>query len=122
MSAESLRVLYVGNAMIGHALKDCVEPLGWYIYQPESLIEALGVYITCAPHLVIMETVTKSGFGLEAFEHIRSIDHTPVIMLGNPQEQVDEYTHVLPAGSPLSKVVLAAQEFVEVSQCLGRRR
>jgi DNA-binding response OmpR family regulator len=121
MSAESLRVLYVGNAMIGYALKDCVEPLGWYVYQPESLIEALGVYITCAPHLVIVETITHGGFGPEVYEHVRSLDQVPVIMLGKTQERVDDHTYLLPAGSPLSKIVITAQELVEAYQCSGRR-
>ncbi len=116
MSAESTRVLYVGEAMSGFSFKNCVEPLGWYVYMPTTRLEALGTFISCVPHLVIVDGVTGSTLGQDVYRHIRSVDMTPVIFVGETQEQIDEATRLLPADTSLSTLIFAARQLVGSDQ------
>jgi len=113
MSAEVLEILYVGNAVAGEAFKECFEPFGWNVYVPANRVEALGMFIICVPHLVILDTLKDPALAQDVYNHIRTVDATPVIIVGTIDEIADEATRTVPACTPLSTMAFLARELVE---------
>lgn len=46
MSYQQPMILYIGSSEQGTQLLNAVEPLGWWVYQPKTITEALGMYIS----------------------------------------------------------------------------
>jgi hypothetical protein len=113
MSAEVLEILYVGNAVAGEAFKDCFEPFGWNVYVPTNRMEALGMYITYVPHLVILDTLKDSALTQDVYRNIRTVGATPVIVVGTIGEIEDAAARTVPACTPLSTLAFLARELVE---------
>jgi len=117
MSAEVLEILYVGNTIAGLAFKECFEPLGWNVYLPADRIEALGMFINWMPHLVILDALTDSELARYVYYHIRTVDETPVIVvgtIGTIDGVIDcDSTRTVPAHTPLSTLAFLAQELIE---------
>ncbi len=89
-------ILYVGGQEAGQTFAAAAEAHNDYAYLPESLMEALGMYITYFPQVVVIDMALD--YAAEAFEHLRSVDAEPIFLL------TDEYIrsttiHTLPRGS-----------------------
>ena len=113
MSAEVLEILYVGNVIAGAAFKECFEPLGWHVYIPADRMEALGMFINWVPHLVILDALKDPELVQDVYHHIRTVDETPVIVVGTIEEIDCDTTRTVPAHTPLSTLAFLAQELVE---------
>jgi hypothetical protein len=72
-------ILYVGEREAGQALAALVESEGGYIYLPDSLMQALGMYITYFPDVVVIDMETS--YAQQVYDHLRSVDAKPVILL-----------------------------------------
>ncbi len=84
-------VLFIGQAEKGEALAAQVETLGGYVYRPQALLEALGMYITYMPQVVVLD-LTES-YAQEAFQHLRSVDARPLVLLTyRPAREPGVYT------------------------------
>ncbi len=81
MSLQHPLILYVGDAQPGQSLLDVVENAGWWVYQPTETLEALGMYITYMPDAVVINTSTQPDFTGEVYEHLRSIEARPLLVL-----------------------------------------
>lgn len=81
MSLQHPLILYVGDAQAGQALQDAVQNAGWWVYQPTETLEALGMYVTYMPDVVVINAATQPDFTGEVYEHLRSVDARPLLVL-----------------------------------------
>lgn len=72
-------ILYIGEHEAGEALAQAAESSGDYVYRPEHLMQALGIYITYLPHVVIIDMAVD--YAAEAYEHLCSVEAEPMILL-----------------------------------------
>jgi len=78
-------ILYIGTPEKGQALAAQVEARGGYVYLPESLMQALGMYITYMPQIVVIDMAVD--YAQEAYDHLRSVDAAPLVLLTNQRER-----------------------------------
>jgi hypothetical protein len=71
------------------------------------------MFIICVPHLVILDTLKDPALAQDVYNHIRTVDATPVIIVGTIDEIADEATRTVPACTPLSTMAFLARELVE---------
>jgi DNA-binding response OmpR family regulator len=85
-----LNVLYVGDVEKGRALQLAAQRRGWHVYLPAQTLEALGMYITYYPDMVVIDPNPTFTFATEVLLHLRSIGAAPVLVLSEPhtREQV----------------------------------
>jgi hypothetical protein len=81
MSAEHPNILYVGNEDEGQALLAAVEPRGWCVYLPEDTMEALGIYITYFPDVVVLDGQLRRAE--EVYYHLSTLpgETVPMVLL-----------------------------------------
>ena len=72
-------ILYVGQREAGLALAEVVEAEGGYVYLPQTMMEALGMYITYMPQVVVIDG--RVGWASEVLNHLRSVDARPIVLL-----------------------------------------
>lgn len=72
-------ILYVGEREAGLALAEVVEAEGGYVYLPHTMMEALGMYITYVPQVVVIDS--RIGWASEVLAHLRSVDARPIVLL-----------------------------------------
>ncbi len=114
MSAETLRVLYVGKAMDGETFKACAEGQNWYVYLAETHLQALGIFIHCYPEVIVLNATTDPAFMDEIYEHFRTVDSTPIVILSEESIEVDEATRVVSPDIPFSTLTVVIQELVMI--------
>lgn len=78
-------ILYIGTPEKGQALAAQVEAHGGYVYLPEHLMQALGMYITYMPEIVVIDMALE--YAQEAYEHLRSVDAAPLVLLTNQSQR-----------------------------------
>jgi hypothetical protein len=76
-----LNILFVGDYLRGRALQAAVGPLGWQVYLPADLTEALGMYISYLPSATIIDGTTR--YAEELYEHLYSVDARPIGVLSD---------------------------------------
>lgn len=78
-------ILYIGTPEKGQALAAQVEARGGYVYLPDSLMQALGMYITYLPQIVVIDMALD--YAQAAYDHLRSVDAEPLVLLTNERER-----------------------------------
>jgi hypothetical protein len=76
-----LSILFVGDYRRGRALQAAVGPLGWQVYLPADLTEALGMYISYMPSATIIDGTTR--YAEEFYTHLYSVDARPIGILSD---------------------------------------
>ena len=105
-------ILYLGNAEAGRALANIAEQRNDYVYLPETLMQALGMYITYFPQIVIIDM--SIDYAQEALEHLRSVDARPIVLL---TDQYIRSTEVFTLSPDLSAdALMIALEQIEHTQ------
>ena len=102
MLPDTLRVLYVGRAIDGETFKACAKSHNWYVYLAETRLQALGTFITYFPDVVVLNATTDPALMEDIYEHIRSVDSTPVVILAVEWATDDEATYVVGPDVPFS--------------------
>ncbi|HVU15087.1 MAG TPA: hypothetical protein VHD90_27625 [Phototrophicaceae bacterium] len=72
-------ILYIGGQETGQALAALVERDGGCVHLPENLMQALGMYITYFPEIVVIDL--RVDYAEAAFKHLRSVDASPLLVL-----------------------------------------
>ncbi len=86
-------ILYIGAPEAGQALQTAAARSDSYVYLPEHLLQALGIYITYFPHVVVIDMAVD--YADAAYKHLLSVDAQPLILLTG--EHVRSTTiHTLP--------------------------
>lgn len=73
-------ILYIGKPELGQTVAAAAARRNSYAYLPETLMDALGMYITYFPDIVVIDM--SVDYAAEAFEHLRSVDAEPVVLVG----------------------------------------
>lgn len=79
-------ILYVGTPDAGREFAAAAEACDDYAYLPDSLMQALGMYITYFPHVIVIDMACD--YAAEAYKHLRSVDAAPIFLL------TDERVHL----------------------------
>jgi len=74
-------ILYIGASGQADALREHSTADGWEVFHPKEVLEALGMYITYLPDVVIIEDSTENTFSYEIFMHLRSIKAENMLIL-----------------------------------------
>jgi|GEM_PF-2358395 hypothetical protein len=82
-----LQLLYIGNIAQGERLGTIAAQRGTNVLCAESMIEALGMYITLFPNVTIIDAAHPDAESI--YQHLRSVDAAPILVL------VDESLPVL---------------------------
>lgn len=72
-------ILFVSVENTADSLKAVAAQYGGLVYTPTSLLETLGMYIDYAPNVIIIDTCAP--YATEAYQHLRSVDASPIILL-----------------------------------------
>ncbi len=67
-------ILYIGN--------DADQlPFDGHLLVPEDVMEALGMYITLYPEVIVLDMVHAPDFAWEVYHHLRSVDADPMVII-----------------------------------------
>ena len=105
MSAQHPMILFVGGSEQGTQLLKAVEPLGWWVYQPQNDTEALGMYVSYLPDVVLMDAEVMPEIAEEVYFHLASVQVEPMIVTGGDEVWSDRVTHHLPANASISEII-----------------
>lgn len=105
MSDQHPMILFVGHPEQGAQLLEAVEPLGWWVYQPQTTNEALGIYISYLPDVVLMNADAVPDVAEEVYFHLASVLAEPMIVIGGDAVWSDRVTHHLSATTDMSDVI-----------------
>ncbi|GIK67214.1 MAG: hypothetical protein BroJett018_50080 [Chloroflexota bacterium] len=120
--AELLNVLYIGSDAGGRGFKAIAKTQGWETYLPESINEALGMYIFYAPHLIVFEGDTL--LAQNAFEHLSEVAYASPRYVEAMLVLSDDVVWDAPEGAVLSQISCCAEPpevFMAVRQLLRAR-
>lgn len=73
-------VLYIGQPEAGQALAAAAEARGSYVYLPQNLMDALGIYISYFPQITVIDMAVD--YAEDVLYHLRSVDAKPIVLLG----------------------------------------
>src|SRR5262245_43755701 len=79
ISMSNSLILYIGKPEAGQTFAAAAEAHGHYAYLPENLMQALGMYITYFPEIVIIDM--DLDYAQDVLDHLRSVDASPLILL-----------------------------------------
>ncbi len=105
MSQQHPMILYVGSSDQGTQLLKAVEPLGWWVYQPQNDTEALGMYVSYLPDVVLMDAETMTEIAEEVYFHLASVQVEPMIVVGGDEVWSDRVTHHLPTNASINEII-----------------
>jgi len=105
MSSQHPMILFIGSSEQGNDLLNAVEPLGWWVYQPQTDTEALGMYISYLPDIVLMDAQTMPDIAEEVYFHLASVQVEPMIVIGGNEIWSDRVTHHLPANVSINEII-----------------
>jgi hypothetical protein len=113
-------ILYVGGQGAGHEagqmLAAAAEARQDYVYQPESLMQALGMYITYFPQVVVIDMALE--YAQDVYMHLCSVDARPIFLLTDEPRSVGERersatTFALPRSISAEALLDAIEHYTE---------
>jgi len=110
MSVQHPMILFIGHHEQSAQLLEAVEPLGWWVYQPENANEALGMYVSYMPDVVLMNAEAAPDITEEVYYHLASVQADPVIVIGGDEVWSDRVTHHLQADVHVAEIIAAVGE------------
>ena len=105
MSSQHPMILFVGSAEQGTQLQNAVEPMGWWVYQPQTANEALGMYVSYLPDVVLMDAEATPEMVEEVYYHLSPIATEPIIVIADHDSWSDRVTYHLPAQADLMEII-----------------
>ena len=105
MSDQHPMILFVGHHEQGAQLLETVEPLGWWVYQPQTASEALGMYVSYLPDVILMDADAAPDVVEEVYFHLASVQADPMIVIGSDALWSDRVPHHLPADASIADVI-----------------
>jgi len=90
MLHERLVVLCVGNEETEQWIASSIEPYGGNVYRATELFEALGIYVTYAPDIVVLDSTTAPDLAQQMYSHLRTIDAEPILIFDDSSARLFE--------------------------------
>ncbi|MBZ0296051.1 MAG: hypothetical protein K8L99_26055 [Anaerolineae bacterium] len=89
MSFQHPNILYVGGQDTGRAFAQAVKKANWWVHLPTETLEALGMYITYMPDIIVIDLTEQPELTQSVYEHLQSIEASPMLVLAvDPQPGV----------------------------------
>lgn len=110
MSEQHPMILFVGHPEHGAQLLEAVEPMGWWVYQPTTANEVLGMYVSYMPDVVVMDAEAMPDVAGEVYFHLASVQADPMIVIGGDAVWSDRATHHLPAHASIEAIITCVAE------------
>lgn len=79
MTLQEMLILYVGESDDGEAVRAAAALAGGCVHLPDHMLQALGMYITYLPNVIIIDSAVS--YGDEVLMHLRSVDARPILLL-----------------------------------------
>ncbi len=102
-------ILYIGAPQAGQSLAQAAAHRDSYVYTPTHLMQALGIYITYMPQVVVIDMAVD--YAPAAYDHLRSVDAQPLILLTDAYVR-SAAVHALPRGIAPEDLLAAIQHAV----------
>lgn len=110
MSSQHPMILFVGSAQQARDLLAMVEPVGWWVYPAETPNEALGMYVSYLPDVIVLNADTLPEVAEEVYYHLASVEADPLIVIGGHSQWSDRVVYHLPANAKLTEIIGCAAE------------
>ncbi|MEP6988063.1 MAG: hypothetical protein ABI970_20845 [Chloroflexota bacterium] len=110
MSEQHPMILFVGHPEQGAQLLEAVEPLGWWVYQPQNANEALGMYVSYLPDVVLLNADAAPDITEEVYYHLASVLAEPMIVISDDELWSDRVTHHLSADAHVAEIIARVGE------------
>lgn len=119
MTLQELLILYVGKPESGESIRATAELDGGYVYLPEHMLQALGMYITYLPNVVIVDSAVS--YSAEIIDHLRSVDARPILVLTDVSNHARprlDGVYFIPRDSSPDEVLESARQLASGSTML----
>ena len=116
MSYQHPMILFVGSSEKGTQLLNAVEPLGWWVYQPETVNDTLGMYVAYLPDIIMMDAEAIPEIVDELYFHLAPVAHEPIIVIAHHERWSDRVTHHLPAEASLAEIIDCVAEITHAER------
>lgn len=83
MTKQNAFILYIGQLESGRTLAQAVEARNWWVDVSDEADEALALYVTESPDLIVIDAVSDDARAAEAYHHLRSVHTGPMLVLTN---------------------------------------
>jgi hypothetical protein len=108
MILQDMFIMYVGEAEQGKMLRATAELNGGFVYLPEHMMQALGMYITYLPKVIIVDSTVS--YSEDVIDHLRSVDARPILLLTDEKRPHTDGVFILPREADAEKVLEAARQ------------
>lgn len=79
MQQQDVFLMYVGISEQGESIRAAAELNGGAVYLPEHMMQALGMYITYLPNVIVVDSAVS--YSEDVIAHLRSVDARPILLL-----------------------------------------
>lgn len=79
MTLRELLILYVGDSTNGDLIRSTAKLDGGYVHVPEHMMQALGMYITYVPDVIVIDSAVS--YSDDVLNHLRSVEARPILLL-----------------------------------------
>jgi len=83
MTKQNAFILYIGDLGAGRSLAKALEARNWWVDVSDEADEALALYITESPDLIVIDTVSDDARAANTYHHLRSVHTGPMLVLTN---------------------------------------
>lgn len=110
MTLQDMLILYIGDNQQGEDIRAAAELDGGYVYLPDHMTQALGMYITYLPNVIIVDSGVS--YSAEVVIHLRSVDARPILLLIDdlqPAQPRIDGVYALSRYTPADEILEAAR-------------
>jgi hypothetical protein len=116
MSLQETFIMYVGGTEDGQTIRATAELDGGYVYLPEHMMQALGMYITYLPNVIVVDSAVS--YSEEVIAHLRSVDARPILLLTDKMRPRLDGVYTIARETATDNVLEAARQLASGSTIL----
>jgi hypothetical protein len=116
MKLQDTFIMFVGKVEQGNMIRATAEMDGGYVYLPEHMMQALGMYITYLPNVIVVDSAVS--YSEDVIAHLRSVDARPILLLTDEARPRVDGVFTIPREYPAEKVLEAARQLASGSTTL----
>jgi hypothetical protein len=116
MQQQDVFLMYVGKSEQGESIRAAVELGGGSVYLPEHMMQALGMYITYLPNIIVVDSAVS--YSEDVIAHLRSVDARPILLLTDEAHPRTDGVYTMPREHSAERVLEAARQLASGSTIL----
>jgi hypothetical protein len=113
MTQQDVFLMYVGKSEQGESIRMAAELDGGSVYLPEHMMQALGMYITYLPNVIVVDSAVS--YSEDVIAHLRSVDARPILLLTDEARQRTDGVYTMPRDHSAELVLEAARQLANGS-------